>query len=114
MLVPRSHGGAELALPAQMRVLEELARADGSVGWTVMIGGEAPVLLGKPRARPSTPSTAGPDVILAGTIKPSGVATPVDGGFRPPDSGRSPAAACTPTGSSPTASWTTADSRRSA
>ena|ERR671918_1386727 len=42
MLVPRSHGGAELDLPAQMRVIEELARADGSVGWTVMIGGIAP------------------------------------------------------------------------
>src|SRR5688572_9975375 len=45
MLVPRSHGGAGLELPMQMRVLEELARADGSVGWTVMIGGAAPALL---------------------------------------------------------------------
>ena len=83
MLVPRSHGGAELALPAQMRVIEELARADGSVGWTVMIGGEAPVLLGKlPGETFDAIYAAGPDVILAGTIKPSGVATPVDGGFR--------------------------------
>ena len=37
-LVPRSHGGTELDLPAEMRVIEQLARADGSVGWTVMIG----------------------------------------------------------------------------
>ena len=43
MLVPRSHGGAKLDVPSEMRVIEELARADGSVGWTVMIGGLAPV-----------------------------------------------------------------------
>jgi alkylation response protein AidB-like acyl-CoA dehydrogenase len=82
-LVPRSHGGAELDLPDDMRVLEELARADGSVGWTVMIGSLAPVLLGKlPRATFDDLYAEGPDIILAGTIKPSGVATPVDGGFR--------------------------------
>jgi indole-3-acetate monooxygenase len=83
MLVPRSHGGAELALPAEMRVLEELARADGSVGWTVMIGGEAPVLLGKlPRKTFDALYADGPDVILAGTVNPTGRATPTDGGFR--------------------------------
>jgi alkylation response protein AidB-like acyl-CoA dehydrogenase len=82
-LVPRSHGGAELHLPDDLRVLEELARADGSVGWTVMIGSLAPVLLGKlPRATFDALYAEGPDVILAGTVKPSGVATPVDGGFR--------------------------------
>jgi indole-3-acetate monooxygenase len=83
MLVPRSHGGAELALPAGMRVLEELARADGSVGWTVMIGCLAPVLLGKlPRETFDALYAERPDVILAGTFNPTGVATPVDGGFR--------------------------------
>ena len=82
-LVPRSHGGGELDLPGDMRVLEELARADGSVGWTVMIGSLAPVLLGKlPLATFDAVYADGPDVILAGTVKPSGVATPVDGGFR--------------------------------
>jgi indole-3-acetate monooxygenase len=83
MLVPRSHGGAELDLAAEMRVIEELARADGSVGWTVMIGRSAPVFLGKlPRDTFDTLYAAGPDVILAGTVNPTGVATPVDGGFR--------------------------------
>jgi alkylation response protein AidB-like acyl-CoA dehydrogenase len=83
MLVPRSHGGAELDFPSEMRVIEELARADGSVGWTVMIGSLAPVLLGKlPRATFDTLYAEGPDIVLAGTVKPSGVATPVDGGFR--------------------------------
>lgn len=83
MLVPRSHGGTELDLPAQMRVIEELARADASVGWTVMIGCDAPVVLGLlPRATFDAVYAAGPDVILAGTFNPTGVATPTDGGFR--------------------------------
>jgi alkylation response protein AidB-like acyl-CoA dehydrogenase len=82
MLVPRSHGGAELDLPAEMRVIEQLARADGSVGWTVMIGCSAPVLLGKlPRQAFDAVYAESPDVILAGTVNPTGVATPVDGGF---------------------------------
>jgi indole-3-acetate monooxygenase len=82
-LVPRSHGGAQLDLPVEMRVIEELARADGSVGWTVMIGCLAPVLFGRlPRATFDALYAGGPDVILAGTVKPSGVATPVDSGFR--------------------------------
>jgi alkylation response protein AidB-like acyl-CoA dehydrogenase len=32
MLVPRSHGGDELALPDALRVVETLARADGATG----------------------------------------------------------------------------------
>jgi alkylation response protein AidB-like acyl-CoA dehydrogenase len=82
-LVPRSHGGAELDLPAQMRVIEELSQADGSVGWTVMIGGIAPVVLGKlPRSTFDAFYAAGPDVIVGGAFNPTGTATPVDGGFR--------------------------------
>lgn len=82
MLVPASHGGTELDLPTQMQVLEELARADGSVAWTVMIGSLAPVPLGKlPRDTFDAVYTNGPDVILAGAFNPTGVATPVDGGF---------------------------------
>ena len=81
-LVPRSHGGTELALPEEMRVIEELSRADGSVGWTVMIGSTAPALLGKlPGETFDTIYAEGPDVILAGTVNPTGTATPVDGGF---------------------------------
>jgi indole-3-acetate monooxygenase len=81
-LVPRSHGGAELDPPAELQVIDELARADGSVGWTVMIGSLAPVLLGKlPRESFDAVYAEGPDVILAGTFNPTGVATPVDGGF---------------------------------
>ena len=81
-LVPRSHGGDELDLPTHMRVIEEVARADGSVGWTVMIGSAAPVLFGRlPRETFDNIYAGGPDVIVAGAFNPSGVASPVDGGF---------------------------------
>jgi indole-3-acetate monooxygenase len=83
MLVPRSHGGAELDLPVQLQVLEELARADASVAWTVMIGAEGPVLFRMlPRASFDALYAAGPDVIMAGAVPPRGVATPVQGGYR--------------------------------
>jgi alkylation response protein AidB-like acyl-CoA dehydrogenase len=82
-LVPSTHGGAGAALPAQMRVIEELARADGSVGWTVMIGGVTPALLGKlPRETFDAMYARGPDVVLAGTFNLKGEATPVEGGYR--------------------------------
>jgi indole-3-acetate monooxygenase len=83
MLVPQTHGGAGLDLAAHMEVIRALARADGSVGWTVMIGSSAPVLLGM-----LTPATfdavyaEGPDIVLAGAFNPTGVATPVADGFQ--------------------------------
>ena len=83
MLVPRSHGGLELDLPVQVSVLEELARADASVAWTVMIGSEGPVLFRMlPRASFDALYAAGPDVILAASANPTGTATPVEGGYR--------------------------------
>ena len=83
MLVPRSHGGAELDLPAQMQVLEELARADASVAWSVMIGSVGPALFRMlPRASFDALYAAGPDVIVAAVSQPTAVATPVEGGYR--------------------------------
>jgi alkylation response protein AidB-like acyl-CoA dehydrogenase len=83
MLVPRSHGGAQLDLPVQLQVLEELARADASVAWTVMIGSEGPVLFRMlPRASFDALYATGPDVIMAASANPTGTATPVEGGYR--------------------------------
>jgi alkylation response protein AidB-like acyl-CoA dehydrogenase len=81
--VPRSHGGAGLDLITQLRVNEELARVDGSTAWIVMIGSGAPILLGLlPRATFDAVYAGGPDVIMAGVLNPSGVATPVEGGYQ--------------------------------
>jgi alkylation response protein AidB-like acyl-CoA dehydrogenase len=82
MLVPRKNGGAGLELTAHMEMLRILARADGSVGWTVMIGSSAPVILGMlPPATFDAVYADGPDIALAGAFNPTGVATPVEGGF---------------------------------
>lgn len=82
-LLPRSHGGDGMELPAAMRVLETLSQADGSVGWTVMIGAGAWCdLAGLSRETFDAIYADGPDVITGGAISPSGSATPVDGGYR--------------------------------
>ena len=83
MLVPRRLGGAEADLAEHLNLLRELACADGSVGWTVMIGSSAPVVFGKlPPATLEMMYAGGPDVVAAGTFNPTGTATVVDGGFR--------------------------------
>jgi indole-3-acetate monooxygenase len=82
LLLPESHGGTGADLVTAMAVLEDLARADGSVGWTVMIGGGAFCdLAGLPRTAFDA-VFAHPDVIVAGAFAPSGSATPIDGGYR--------------------------------
>lgn len=82
-LVPRSHGGDEATLADFLTVIEELARADGSVGWTTAVGAMAPVVLGGlPTASFGKVYASGPDVILAGAFNPTGRAAPVAGGYR--------------------------------
>lgn len=83
MFVPRSHGGYEADLRTGLRVLESLARADGSTGWTVMIGAETPHLVAMlSRDRFDKVYADGPDVVVGGGFAPQGHAEPVDGGFR--------------------------------
>ncbi|WNM37265.1 acyl-CoA dehydrogenase family protein [Micromonospora halotolerans] len=83
MFVPRGHGGHEVDLRTGMAVLEALARADGSTGWTVMIGAETPHLLALlSRDRFDKIYAAGPDVVVAGAFAPQGRAELADGGFQ--------------------------------
>jgi alkylation response protein AidB-like acyl-CoA dehydrogenase len=82
MFVPRSHGGLEIDLPSGLEVFEAFARADGSTGWTVMIGAEAVMLLALlPRHRFDALYADGPDLIGAGSFTPRGEAKVIDGGF---------------------------------
>ncbi|MFJ6199323.1 acyl-CoA dehydrogenase family protein [Micromonospora sp. NPDC092111] len=83
MFVPREHGGYDADLRTGLTVLETLARADGSTGWTVMIGAETPHLLALlPRERFDKLYADGPDVVVAGGFAPQGRAEPADGGYR--------------------------------
>ena len=82
MFVPRSHGGLEIDLPSGLEVFEAFARADGSTGWSVMIGAEAVMLLALlPRHRFDALYADGPDLIGAGSFTPRGEAKVIDGGF---------------------------------
>lgn len=83
MLIPRSHGGEGFDLPSAMRVIEELSRADASVGWTTMNLAGGWINLGAiPRVTFDTLYAKGPDVIIGGVFAPSGTAVPVKGGYR--------------------------------
>jgi len=72
LLLPSSHGGLEAPLPAAVDVFAELASADASTAWTVMIGAGAWIdLTGLPRATFDVIYADGPDVIVAGVINPA-------------------------------------------
>ena len=83
VLVPASHGGLGADLPSAMRLFETLARADASVGWTVMIGASCWCdLVGLPRAAFDALFAARPQVIMAGVFSPSGSISAEKGGYR--------------------------------
>jgi alkylation response protein AidB-like acyl-CoA dehydrogenase len=82
VLVPVRNGGDGADIVTAMRLYEDLAVADASVAWIVMIGGGAWVdLVTLPRATFDAIFAGGP-VIVAGAFNPSGSITPVGGGYR--------------------------------
>src|ERR1700704_3400406 len=83
MFVPQSHGGLELDLPTALEVIATLSRLNGSVGWTVMIGaGSAIFVPYLPRETYDQVYQNGPDMIVAASAQPAGMAEPVPGGWR--------------------------------
>lgn len=83
MLSPRLHGGDELPLPAVVRAVTELARADAAVGWTVGQHCSAQLLFaGFPAATVSEIYAAGPDVLGAGAVAPKGRARAAGDGWQ--------------------------------
>jgi alkylation response protein AidB-like acyl-CoA dehydrogenase len=46
IFVPRAFGGLELSLPEAVRLEEEIAHVDGSIGWTVTLCGGASLFVG--------------------------------------------------------------------
>jgi alkylation response protein AidB-like acyl-CoA dehydrogenase len=83
MLIPRSKGGLELDLPIALDIIAMLARIDGAVGWTVMIGnGGAIFVTLLPRATYDDLYRNGPDVIGAGAVHTLGTAEATTGGWR--------------------------------
>jgi alkylation response protein AidB-like acyl-CoA dehydrogenase len=83
VLLPVSHGGLGVDLASAMRLFETLARADASVGWTVMIGAASWCdVVGLPRATFDALFAGRPRVILAGVFSPSGSISREGNGYR--------------------------------
>jgi alkylation response protein AidB-like acyl-CoA dehydrogenase len=77
----RALGGPELDFTGFLRVIEELSRADGSVGWCAMVATAWTRLSG------AIADSAGREIFadgsrLAGSVNPTGKAVAVPGGFR--------------------------------
>jgi alkylation response protein AidB-like acyl-CoA dehydrogenase len=82
MGAPRVYGGGELDPMSQVRVVEELARLEGSVGWLAMIG-SAGSFLAAFLAPPVAQRLFGdPSSVTAGQLRPPQRADLVDGGYR--------------------------------
>jgi alkylation response protein AidB-like acyl-CoA dehydrogenase len=82
MNMPRSWGGPEMTPMQQNEVIEELSRADASVGWCAMIGSDSGLYsayLDQGVAREMFPRV---DMIMAGLVYPVGRAERVPGGYR--------------------------------
>jgi alkylation response protein AidB-like acyl-CoA dehydrogenase len=83
MLVPQSHGGMELDLPAAMEVISALGRIDGAAAWTVMIASGCDMITALlPQATYDQVYHAGPDIIMAGSAQPAGTAEAANGVWR--------------------------------
>src|SRR5215510_11037358 len=81
--LPHALGGLELPPLTVFRIIEEISKVDGSVGWCTMIASSESLFSGWlqtdiARALFGQP----PDVRMAGSLRPEGQAYPVDGGYR--------------------------------
>ena len=80
LFIPRALGGAEADPVTFCRVVEELSKADGSTGWCAMIGASYGLFGGLLPDEAAREIYADPRVIVAGTLRPRGVARAVAGG----------------------------------
>jgi alkylation response protein AidB-like acyl-CoA dehydrogenase len=82
LAAPRAAGGLE-ADPAELvAVCEELGYADGSVGWSGMIGAATGMALGHLAEEVAKDLLADPRFLIAGVAAPMGRAVPAPEGFR--------------------------------
>ena len=81
LILPKQYGGLEIDVPTLVRVLEELAVADGSTAWAVGIGCGTSIISGAmPEA--TVREVFQPRVVTGGAQAPNGRAVRVDGGYR--------------------------------
>ncbi|MFN8635200.1 MAG: acyl-CoA dehydrogenase family protein [Chloroflexota bacterium] len=81
MLVPRELGGAQTDPLTCLRVLEEVARYDGSAGWCLFVAAVTAITAGSLREDAAHAIWGNPRAFVAGSIA-GGTATVADGGYR--------------------------------
>jgi alkylation response protein AidB-like acyl-CoA dehydrogenase len=82
MYLPRSADGPEMSPLAVFSAIEELSKADGSVGWNVMITTVLSFFTGWLTPNVTRGMCGDPaDLRMAGSLRPQGRARPVDGGY---------------------------------
>jgi len=83
MYLPRSMGGPELSPLVAFRVVEEISKVSGSIGWCTMIANGVANSIGLlPDDVGREMAGAPADLRIAGSIRPMGRARPVEGGYR--------------------------------
>ncbi|HZP44972.1 MAG TPA: acyl-CoA dehydrogenase family protein [Candidatus Binataceae bacterium] len=82
MGVPRIYNGWEIDPLGQVRVVEELSRIEGSVGWLSMISSAGSFIAAFLDAETANRLFGNVDSVLAGQIRPPQRADIVDGGYR--------------------------------
>jgi alkylation response protein AidB-like acyl-CoA dehydrogenase len=82
MLVPREFGGAQVDPMTALRAIEEVARADGSTGWCLMVAAVVGLGAGSLRRDVAGEIWGHRRAFVAGSITGSGTAVVVNGGFR--------------------------------
>ena len=80
--MPKDWGGPELSIIEQVEVIEELSKANASVGWCVMIGCDSGFVAGYLDDRVGRKLFPRLDMISAGNFFPTGRADRVDGGYK--------------------------------
>jgi indole-3-acetate monooxygenase len=82
MGVPRAYGGPEIDPMGQVRVVEELSRIEGSVGWLSMISSAGGFLAAFLKQSVAERLFAPVHSVVAGNLRPPQRADQVEGGYR--------------------------------
>jgi alkylation response protein AidB-like acyl-CoA dehydrogenase len=81
MYIPKALGGLEIDPITSMTVVEEIARADAAAAWNLMLGATYGLWAAFLPEDAASEIYGSPDAVVAGALRPTGRARPVDGGF---------------------------------
>jgi indole-3-acetate monooxygenase len=82
LMMPKAWGGPELSPTQQVEVIEELAIANVSAAWCVMIGSDSGFFAGFLEDAAGREIYPRLDMVTAGSVTPNGRAERVEGGYR--------------------------------